>query len=229
MEYLTATGTIVAIATSIITTIIATLQFFKFKKKEKETEKTLQNIASTGAALGYYYNLLAQIFSILKEKQLELEIYEDNSISKNIKFDSENVEFLIIMPESLNASGMQDAMNTMKAYPKGDILRKGNDRNLGINYSIDGNRLVIIDFPTAFGVIRQHMMLDKKIVGILDNRGMISSPNALNSDVWKQAEKEEIQNFKATILHLIERGQTETGKGKIEFVSVKDFPVTPNA
>lgn len=231
MEALTASSLIVGIIAAIITTTIAILQFFKFKKKEKQAEKELQHIASTGVALGYYYNFVINVFSILKETQLELEVYKNNvhDSEENIKFDTNDVKLQIVMPENLKVESMDNALDKMRSHQKGDIVRKGNKRNMGINYRMDGNKLIILDFPTPLNAIREHMLLDKQFTTSLDKHGKLTSSSTLDSDNWKEAEKEELENFKTTILKLIERGRVGEGKGKIDFVSAKDVPLSQNA
>jgi len=218
---------LVAAIAGIISAIIAVLEYFKIKRKNKKLEDEVKHIASTGVALGYYYNFVVDVFTKLKETKLKIEIYKDDAteIESTREFDSDDVRLHVILPENLKIESMNLALDKMRAHRKGDIISKGANRNFGINFRFDGdNKIVILDFPKPLNAIREHLLLDPQFIGSLGKDGKISGIGILDSKEWKKAEQEELKNFKTTIRELMKRGRIDEGQHKIDFVNVKDVP-----
>lgn len=218
---------IAAAIAGIVSALIAILEYFKIKRKNKKLEQEVKNIASTGVALGYYYNFVVDVFTKLKETKLKVEIYKDDATEiENIReFDTDDVRLQVIMPDNLKIDSMNKALDKMRTHRKGDIISKGASRNFGINFRFDGeDKIIILDFPKPLNAIREHLLLDPQFVGSIGKDGKISSSSVLDSEEWKKAEKEELENFKNTIFELMRRGRIDEGQHKIEFVNVKDVP-----
>ncbi len=211
----------------IVSSIIAILEYFKIKRRNKKLEKQVANIASTGVALGYYYNFVVEVLAKLKESKLKIEIYKDDAteIESVREFDTDDVKLHVIMPDNLKIDSMNLALRKMRMHRKGDIVSKGSSRNFGINFRFDNNgKIVILDFPKPLNAIREHLLLEPQFAGSLGSDGKLQKLKVLDSDAWKKAEKEELENFKNTIYELMQRGRIGEEHGIVEFVNVKDVP-----
>ena len=214
---------IIAALAGIISTVIAVLEYFKVKRKNKELEQEVRNIASTGVALGYYYNFVVDIFTKLKEAKLKIKIYKEGTTETETvrEFDTEDVRLQVIIPNNLKIESINKAIATMRTHRKGDIISKGTNRNFGINFRFDGvDKIIILDFPKPLNAIREHLLLDPQFAGGIGKDGKLRSLPILDSEAWKKAEQEELENFKDTIYELMRRGGIDEKKQKIEFVNV---------
>lgn len=211
----------------IVSGIIAILEYIKIKKKNVNLQEQVDNIASTGVALGYYYNFVVNVFSKLREHVLKVEIYKDNSneLEEIKEFNSDNVELHIIMPENLQIDSMNSAIKKMRIHRKGDIVSKGSERNFGINFMYDEEgKLIILDFPKPLNAIREHMIKDPKFANLLNSRGTLGNEDVFESREWRKHEKKELENFIRTIKLLMKRGRVDEGQAETKFVNIKDVP-----
>lgn len=95
-----------------------------------------------------------------------------------------------------------------------------------INFRFDGNdKIIILDFPTPLNAIRQHLELEPQFVQSLGNDGKLKKLNIIESEEWKKAEKEELENFKATIYDLMTKGRTGEDHSIVEFVNIDYVPL----
>lgn len=211
----------------IISGVIAILEYLKIKRKNVTLQKQVDNIASTGVALGYYYNFVVNVFSKLREHVLRVEIYKDNSneLETVKEFNSDDVELHIIIPENLQIHSMNSAIKKMRIHRKGDIVSKGSERNFGINFMYnDDGKLIILDFPKPLNAIREHMIKDPKFANLLNSNGTLGNEDVFESREWRKHEKKELENFQKTILLLMKRGRVDEGQAETKFINIKDVP-----
>ncbi|MEM8527884.1 MAG: STING domain-containing protein [Bacteroidota bacterium] len=131
----------------------------------------------------------------------------------------------VIMPDNLKASSMNSALKKMRVHRKGDIISKGAKRNFGINFRFDGpDKIIILDFPKPLNAIREHLMREPQFVGMLGGDGKMKGVDILNSEAWRKAEQEELENFKATIYGLMDRARMGEDHSIISFININDIP-----
>lgn len=218
-----------------VSAIVAVLEYLKRKKVTKEKEQ-LQNevnhIPSTGVAIGYYYNFVIRVFEKLKEAKLLISISDgdDNKENDPIKeFDREDIRFKIVIPKSLKVDSMEEAKHKARSFNKGNILGKVSktekERDFGINFMNDDSpdKIIILDFPTPLNAVREYLLRDPRFVSTIGADGKLSSQEYDESDEWKKVEKEEIENFKNTILTLMKREKLGLGHQSIEFVMADEI------
>ncbi|PPK87244.1 hypothetical protein CLV84_0181 [Neolewinella xylanilytica] len=206
---------------------IAIWQYVNVKHENKELRKEVELIASTGVAIGYYYNFIVSVFSKLKEHVLRIEIYEDNTntIEKVVEYESEDVELHIIMPNDLQINSMNHAIKKMRIHRKGNIVSRGSERNFGINFMYGENgKLLILDFPKPLNAIREYMFKLPKFVSLLNENGELNDNNLFESPIWQQHEDRELRNFEKTIRVLMARGRVDEGQTETKFVNVDAVP-----
>ena len=207
--------------------LIAIWQYLNIKRDKEELQEQVDTIASTGVAIGYYYNFIVSVFSKLREHVLRIEIYQDNTniIEKTVEYDSEDVELQIIMPNDLQVESMNRAIKKMRIHRKGNIVSKGSERNFGINfmYGNDG-KLIILDFPKPLNAIREYMFKDPRFTNLLNKRGELNNQQIFDSQLWKNHEKRELANFENTIRTLMKRGRVDEGQTETTFVNVDKVP-----
>lgn len=217
----------IAAIAGVISAIIAILQFVRIKRKNSSLQKQVDLIASTGVALGYYYNFIVSIFSKLRETKLRIEVYENDAEipTKIEEFDIENVELNIILPNDLQIESMNYAIRKMRSYKKGNIISKGSERNFGINFMyLSNDKIAILDFPKPLNAVREHMIADPRFANLLENNGKFGNKGVFNSDEWKKQEQIELENFVATIKILMDRGRLDEGQTETNFINVDDIP-----
>ncbi len=218
---------IVGIVIPVATAAVALYKYFKVKKEKKALERQVRNIASTGVALGYYYNFLNEILLKLRASRLKIRIYRDESeqVERVREYDTQNVSIHVIIPDSLKVEDLGAALEKMHAHRKGDIVSPGAERNFGVNLRFDGpDKIIVLDFPKPLNAIREHLLHDPLFIGSLDERGRMVRSAVLDSEAWKKAEREELENFKATLYGLMERGGLGIGRSKIRFVAAEEVP-----
>jgi hypothetical protein len=196
---------------SILTTLITVWLPIRQKNKElkvqnQELKTKVEHMASTGVAIGYYFNFIEVVYKVIDEsKTIQLEIYDENkNIAETREFESDKVRMEIIIPRSLDGSSFVAAATTLDSYKKGDILRVGNKRNFGINYSIqDNNVLVAVDMPSPLSAVEKFL---KTLPDFNDTIDPESGKYVIKSDseAYRKRQIEEIENFIKTIKKLIE-------------------------
>ncbi len=206
---------------------IAIWQYFNIKRDKEILQEQVETIASTGVAIGYYYNFIVSVFSKLREHVLRIEVYKDNTniIEETVEYGSEDVELQIIMPDDLQIESMNRAIKKMRIHRKGNIVSKGSERNFGINfrYGNDG-KLLILDFPKPLSAIREYMFRDPKFSNMQNKRGELNNQQIFDSRLWMDHEKRELKNFENTIRILMKRGRVDEGQTETTFVNVNDVP-----
>lgn len=210
----------------IITAIIALYKYIKEKRKNRELEDEARHIASTGVALGYYYNFAKDIFLILRLARLKVELYKKDgkAIQEVREFSTDNVILRVIMPRNLEQESIDEAIDFMYSYPKADIVRLDNERNIGINYDLtDKGKLIIMDFPKPLKAVRMHLLSEEEFKDIIDKGKFVSDEDIFDTVEWKKAEKDEIDNFKKSIIKLIKRDDFGVPLSKIEFVPIEEL------
>ena len=223
MKDVTSTINLMAAIAGILSTIITVIQFIRIKKKNRLLEKEVRNIASTGVAIGYYYNFAKDIFLILKAARLKVEIYKSrsNEVEEVREFETDKVKLRVIIPENLTAEALDHSISKMNSYKKGDIVRIDTERHIGINLEItEDNTLLITDFPKPLKAVRMHLLNEDEFKEPLRDGKFQSEEDLFHSERWKEVEKEEIENFKKTVIHLIKRDDVGVPISKIEFVLV---------
>jgi len=205
---------LVAIITGVVsvgTTLITVWLPIHQKNKELNVQnvllkKKVEHMASTGVAIGYYFNFIEMIYKIIDEsKTIKLEIPEGNNETTKIQeFDSDKVRMEIILPRSLDGSSFVAAAAIRDSYKKGDIVRVGNKRNFGINYSIqDNDTLLAIDMPGPLSAVEKYLKTLPDFSDTIDpetGKYIIKS----DSEAYRKRQIEEIENFIRTIKKLIE-------------------------
>ena len=196
---------------SVITTLITVWLPIRQKNKElklqnRDLKKKVEHMASTGVAIGYYFNFIEMLYKVMDEsKTIKLEIYDANKgITKTQEFDSNKVRMEVILPRSLDGSSFVAAAAVRDAYKKGDIVRVGNKRNFGINYSIhDNNSLLAVDMPGPLSAVEKYL---KTLPDFNDTIDPDSGKYVVKSDseAYRKRQIEEINNFITTIKKLIE-------------------------
>ncbi|WP_274184836.1 STING domain-containing protein [Flavivirga sp. 57AJ16] len=210
----------------IITAIIAVYKYIQEKRKNKELEEEVRHIASTGVALGYYYNFAKDIFLILRLARLKVELYKEDGkeIDQIQEFKTKDVTLRVIMPRNLEQESIDEAINYMYSYPKADIVRLDNERNIGINYTLDENgKLIIIDFPKPLKAVRMHLLSEEEFKEIIAKGKFTNDEDIFDTPEWKKAEKDEMENFQTTIIKLIKRDDFGVPLNKIEFIPIQNM------
>ncbi len=210
----------------IITAIIAIYKYIKEKRKNKELEDEVRHIASTGVAIGYYYNFAKDIFLILRLARLKVELYKKDGkeIDQVREFKTKDVTLKVIMPRNLEQESIDEAINYMYSYPKADIVRLDNQRNIGINYSLSQNgELEIIDFPKPLKAVRMHLLSEEEFKEIIKEGKFINDDDIFDTPEWKKAESDEMENFKRAIIKLIKRDDFGVPLSKIDFVPIEQM------
>ncbi|PRY20620.1 hypothetical protein CLV58_1572 [Spirosoma oryzae] len=208
--YITAGATLIA---AIITAGVALIQNRKLIRKNKEYEQKFEQRASTGVAIGYYYNFIENIYKIIDENpKITLEIYNSTTINEKKEFDCDKVRIEILMPRSLEGSSFNQATQTLTQYKKGDIVRNGNKRNYGINFTIqDDNTLVVVDVPTPLFALEKYLKSLPEFGSYIDpktNQLIAKS----DSEEYRARQSKEIENFKTTVLNFIENNRYAINK-----------------
>ncbi len=158
--------------------------------------------------------------------KLKVEIYKPKvaELEEVREFDTDKVKLRVMIPENLTKEAIDDAIVTMNQYRKADIVRFGNQRNIGINHEIgEDDTLLITDFPKPLKAVRMHLLSEDEFKESLKDGKFESEEDIFTTERWKQAEKEEMENFKKTVLHLLKRDDIGVPVDKIEFVSVNDL------
>ncbi|AUP78442.1 STING domain-containing protein [Flavivirga eckloniae] len=210
----------------ITTAIIALYKYIKEKRKNKELEDEVRHIASTGVALGYYYNFAKDIFLILRLARLKVELYKKDGkeIDQVREFKTKDVTLRVVMPRNLEQDSIDEAINFMYSYPKADIVRLDNERNIGINYLLDETgKLVIIDFPKPLKAVRMHLLSEEEFKEIIAKGKFTQDEDIFDTPEWKKAEKDEMENFQKAIIKLIKRDDFGVPINKIEFVPIQNL------
>lgn len=226
IENIDSMSSIIGIITTIITAIVAVYKYFQERKKNVELEKEVRHIASTGVALGYYYNFAKDIFLILQLARLKVELYQKDGeeVEETREFKTEDVTLRVIMPRSLEQESIDEATQLMYSYPKADIVRLDNRRNIGINYALyNNNKLVIMDFPKPLKAVRMHLLNEDEFKDIIKKGKFVSDDQIFDTEEWKIAEKNEIENFKKSIIKLIGKDDIGVPISKIEFMPIENI------
>jgi hypothetical protein len=204
---------------SVITTLITVWLPIRQKNKELKSQnlellKKVEHLASTGVAIGYYFNFIEMVYKIIDESDtIKLEVYDSNkSITEIKEFNSNKVRLEIIIPRSLEGSSFVAAAGIRDQYQKGDILRVGTKRNFGINYSIqDEATLVIMDMPGPLSAVEKFLRQLPDFRDYIDpETGRVIVKN--NNELFRKRQSEEIENFINTIKILIEDNRYAVNK-----------------
>jgi len=198
---------VASVITTLITVWVPTRQRNKkLKTQNNELKQKIDFMASTGVAIGYYFNFIEMVYKIIDEnKTVKLELYDANkSISSVKEFDSDKVRMEVIIPRSLDGSAFVAASAVRDACKKGDIVRVGNKRNFGINYTIqDMDSLVAVDMPGPLSAVEKYL---KKLPEFSDTINPESGQfeNKSDGEAYRKRQNGEIENFIRTIKKLIE-------------------------
>lgn len=164
---------------------------FDLSKKEDK------DLISIGLAVGYFYNFLDPISSVIRNDELEL--HSDQLSGGSKLFNSEAVKFQILIPSRLDVHAFHSCEAEYKDYDKGEVYLKQNKRFYGVNFSIQTlakkETLIITD------VARPLMAVKRYYEEILK----IDTSDKLKNK-WLKTQASEIAAFKETIRILQERG-----------------------
>jgi hypothetical protein len=112
----------------------------------------------------------------------------------------------------------------MYSFPKADIIRNDNERNIGINYDLtQEGKLIIMDFPKPLKAVRMHLLSEEDFKEIIAKGKFVSDDDIFDTAEWKKAEKDEIENFKKSIIKLIRRDDIGVPISRIEFVPIQEL------
>ena len=212
---------VVAIITTLITVWLPIRQKNKelkdLKAKNQDLTKKVEHMASTGVAIGYYFNFIEMVYKVMEESStIKLEVYDGNKgISETREFESDKVRMEVIVPRALEGAAFVAAGKERDAHKKGDIVRVGTKRNFGINYTVqDNDTLVVVDMPGPLSAVEKFLKQLPDFNDTIDpetNKYIIKS----DSEAYRKRQLDEIENFIHTITKLI--GDNRYAINKVTF------------
>lgn len=160
-------------------------------------KKQDKDLISIGLAVGYFYNFLDPVSSVIRNDELELRSDQFSSGSK--LFNAESVKVQILIPSRLDIHAFQSCEAEFKDYDKGEIYLKQNKRFYGVNYSVQTmakkETLIITDVARPLMAVKRYYEEILKI----DTHDKVKSK-------WLKTQASEIEAFKETLRLLQERG-----------------------
>lgn len=170
----------------------------------KAVEKFFANLGkqergtiSIGLAVGYYYNFLDPVSSVIERDEFEL--YSSPTDASPRKFQSEEVRVEVIIPSRLEVEAFQRCENEFKATNRGFIFLSQNKRYYGVNYTLTElpgkSMLTIVD-------LARPIMATKRYYEDL----LKQDTHDDTDEKWMKSQIAEITAFKETIRRLQKRG-----------------------
>jgi hypothetical protein len=135
------------------------------KRFFQPSEKKEQDLVSIGLAVGYFYNFLDPVNSVIQDDDFTLFQPAENDAplsleSPKTKFDSENVNMQVIIPKRLDVEAFKACEDEFRPYSKGFIYLKRNKRFYGVNYFLaqigKNQRLTIVDLARPAMAIKRY-------------------------------------------------------------------------
>ena len=191
MEILSSTA--INIATEV--GINAVKRFFQPKEKKDH------DLVSVGLAVGYFYNFLDPVNTVLINNVFELFDSKNQKPSPNSQktsFKMEDVNVEVIIPKRLDVEAKAACENEFKKYDKGSFYLPQNNRFYGINYFTstvaNTQRLTIVDFARPALAAKRYY---EEILGI----------RTFNNDAsWLTTQIAELTAFKESLINLQKLG-----------------------
>ncbi|MDB5208182.1 MAG: hypothetical protein JWR72_3257 [Flavisolibacter sp.] len=166
--------------------------------------KKEQDIISIGLAVGYFYNFLDPVSSVIQDDEFTLyqPLEKDKAVtleSPYVTYESENINMQIIIPKRLDVEAFKACEDEFKPYTKGFIYLKRNKRFYGINYftaQIGKNqRLTIVDLARPVMAVKRYY---EEILGI--------KTYVDGDEKWFKSQISEIAAFKESLKNLQKLG-----------------------
>jgi hypothetical protein len=171
------------------------------EKQKLETQVVEIKLISKGMMVGYYFSFIKRLFDSLERPEVNIKDEENKSV---YKLSRENMRLEIIVPKTLNDSGLKEATVFRKGFRKGIIIRKDltkeNEEILfkEINYRIEegsNNAFIVVDVPNPF-----------------ETAVMYYKPSLYDTPNRQLLIERELINFEETINDLIVRTEELAGK-----------------
>jgi hypothetical protein len=167
-------------------------------------EKKDQDLVSIGLAVGYFYNFLDPVNSVIQDGDLTLFQPADKDDPLSLEspkttFDTENVNMQVIIPKRLDVEAFKACEDEFRPYSKGFIYLKRNKRFYGVNYFLAqvGNtqRLTIVDLA------RPAMAIKRYYEEILGKRTFLEG-----DEKWYKTQLSELSAFRESLKNLQKLG-----------------------
>ena len=174
---------------------------------------------STGLAVGYYYNFLRPLGSVLERGEFTL--YAAVPGSSPLRFRSQGkfklagVRLQILLPSRLDEDSLKHSEDHFDTFRKGFFYSPENRRHHGVNYSVRklaaGNELTLVDFARPLACVEwfyQHTETK--------NRKRLDTGEQLEK--WQKIQAVELAAFEKSIETFL-RETSSVLKGKIDFIT----------
>lgn len=167
-------------------------------------EKKEQDLVSVGLAVGYFYNFLDPVSSVIQDEDFSLYQPEESHApvsmeSPRTSFESDNINMQVIIPKRLDVEAFKSCEDEFKPYSKGFIYLKKQKRFYGINYYVaqlgKTQRLTIVDLARPAMAIKRYY---EEILGM---------KTYIDGDVkWFKTQVAELAAFKESLKNLQKLG-----------------------